>query len=596
MIGFPAPFVSPSLSLSFSMMRLPLRTACAVLSVVAAISAQNPCMDPNLGTPLGLTDDSVSAPMPLGFTFNFPGGTAVTDIVVDSNGRILPNGGTTDLSESVNDLLSNTASICPLWDDLNPASTSADDVYFYTNNLDTAVITWKDMVQYGQTHQFTFQAVLKADHSITFTYDNRMQMQDALVGMSPGGGASDPGASDLSAAVTMPIDTGMDATCYELWTSGFDLGGTSTQFLDNGVGGYIVIGMTCGFATASEFGSSCDTTTVAIDWLPDGVGGYNVLPSSTTFDSNIGGTVAHTDDSIRTASLGFQFPMPDGTMVTDVDVDSNGRILQVGTDTADFTASISELTGQSGGLIAPFWTDWNVNAGGSIHFWTDGMTQANFTWNGVHQYQGTEPMTMQAQLRVDGSWTVIYVDTANFNVATTIQRPLLIGCTEGPLPTFVDPGETDLSAVSMTPIVTNGNPTQYEFFDQTIPEPYDLQSQLPPRLTYVTRPVLGQSFDLQLDNVPMGASSVQMLIGFFNLNLDLRILGVPCNLYSSINFPALPMQWSQGQSSASFSLTITPNTPSTVGLPLVMQAAMVNFGANPFNVELTNAVIAETGY
>src|SRR5262245_3298177 len=67
-----------------------------------------------------LTDDSLSQPLPLGFSMPFPtGGT--TTIIVGSNGYLYPHGGT-DVAfiPTVTTLLAGSARLCALWMDLNP--------------------------------------------------------------------------------------------------------------------------------------------------------------------------------------------------------------------------------------------------------------------------------------------------------------------------------------------------------------------------------------------------------------------------------------------------------------------------------------------
>ncbi|MBI5850184.1 MAG: hypothetical protein HZB39_03985, partial [Planctomycetes bacterium] len=59
-----------------------------VLTFVApAVAQSSPCFEPNLGTDLLLSDDSVSPRQSLGFSFPFAGGN-VTTIAVSSNGFV----------------------------------------------------------------------------------------------------------------------------------------------------------------------------------------------------------------------------------------------------------------------------------------------------------------------------------------------------------------------------------------------------------------------------------------------------------------------------------------------------------------------------
>ena len=60
----------------------------ASAAATASLLAQSaPCFDSNLGTNLGLTDDSVSFNRPLGFAFPGPGGN-YTSVDISSNGFV----------------------------------------------------------------------------------------------------------------------------------------------------------------------------------------------------------------------------------------------------------------------------------------------------------------------------------------------------------------------------------------------------------------------------------------------------------------------------------------------------------------------------
>jgi hypothetical protein len=173
------------------------------------------------GASLGLTDDSLSGPLALGFPFTFPGGQTSGDIEVDSNGRILiPGTDTTDLSPSVSELLTETWPVlAPFWTDLNPAS--GGDVRF---NVATGVptVTWVGVPQYATSTAHTFQVQLYPGNAFRFSYLDTASFDPTadslLVGISGGNGAPDPGETDFSAA--LPISTAAGTVAYEFFDGG----------------------------------------------------------------------------------------------------------------------------------------------------------------------------------------------------------------------------------------------------------------------------------------------------------------------------------------------------------------------------------------
>ncbi|MCA8943713.1 MAG: hypothetical protein KDB80_14215, partial [Planctomycetes bacterium] len=277
-------------------------------------------------------------------------------------------------------------------------------------------------------------------------------------------------------------------------------------------------------------------------------------------------------------------------------VDSNGRLIVGGL--SDASPTRTEFFGAAGGVIAPAWGDFDVTnpaSTGTIMFATNNVDYATITWNGVAQFQGSVPLTFQIQLfganhaTNPNGWTVVYEDMGALDVGLGFgQGNWIVGCTQGG--GTGDPGEVDMTAL---PASSSGNPTVYEFFAHSVPEVWDLGPTTTPglELSFSSLPVIGTTFDLMLDNIPANTTQVWMLIGFRNLDLDLRILGIPCHLYSSVNFPAQPMAWMPGALTATYSLPIS----GMPGIPLVMQGVVANIGANPLNLEFSNAVEGRTG-
>lgn len=126
-------------------------------------------------TGLTLTDNGVSPSQQLGFTFNYAG-RAYTNLYVGANGILgfvslnLSASGNADMPVSATP----NATLCPLWDDLNPASSG--QIWFGTTGTApnrSAVVTWVDVphkVTTGGQTRFTFQAILYENQNIRFQY------------------------------------------------------------------------------------------------------------------------------------------------------------------------------------------------------------------------------------------------------------------------------------------------------------------------------------------------------------------------------------------------------------------------------------------
>lgn len=555
------------------MQSTPLARCLGVAAILAATATAQVQYETNLGTGQGAGDDTIAAGLALGFNFAFPDGTIVSTIDVDSNGRILlPGGDTSDFSESVGELLSGTSSICPTWDDLNFNGT-ADDLYF--NALPgKAVITWHDVAQIGSSVLFTVQAQLFPDGRIVLIYDPRVPNDDPIVGVSSGNGAADPGEVDISsnyASNGVPV-------IYEDFSNDFDLTGKAVQFIPDGNGGYVVVttdlyaGIRAGRPGTIEHG---------LTFVPDGAGGYNVAigaPFDTTFTSGTALTLA--DDGLTGAlPLGFSFTFPGGTPTTDIEVDSNGRIILPGSDTSDYTESVAELLSDAAS-ICPFWNDMNPTMGGMVWFHT-GPGGASVTWDRVPQYQQTVPTTFQARLLPSGVVHFVYLDSSTY-----VQTDAIVGLSAGNGVT--DPGEVDLSG----PSASAGAPIVYEFFDVANSEVFDLVAPIaPPVLVATSVPVLGTSLDLDITSAPAGTLAHFYLLGLpvlqdlasFGIGLDGSLLLSDGLLFTTATAAGTPL-----------SIPV-PNDPNLTGVSIEVQGATVSPGYNPLGLAFTGSLTATIG-
>ncbi|MEO0574002.1 MAG: carboxypeptidase-like regulatory domain-containing protein [Pseudomonadota bacterium] len=173
------------------------------------------------GILLNLGDDD-SFELDLGFTFPFQGG-AYDTVFVNSNGNLTFGAGDTDFSESVAELLAGAPRIAALWDDLSP---NAGGRVIASSEADSFSVTFEDVPEFFAATTNTFTVTLSASGDVSIEY-GAIAATDGIVGVTEGGGAADPGETDLSAG-------GLSATgsVYELFEFGDnnDLGESTVDF------------------------------------------------------------------------------------------------------------------------------------------------------------------------------------------------------------------------------------------------------------------------------------------------------------------------------------------------------------------------------
>ena len=173
------------------------------------------------GIILSLGDDD-TVEVPLGFSFPFQG-DSYSSVWVNSNGSLTFGSGDTDFSESVGEFLSDQPRIAPLWDDLSPNQGGLISVEFDTGS---ATVVFDGVPQFLAGDDNTFMATMRADGSYTVEYGN-IDATDGLAGTTEGGGAADPGETDLSAGG--PYNKA--GTTYEHFSDGDnDLSGVTLEF------------------------------------------------------------------------------------------------------------------------------------------------------------------------------------------------------------------------------------------------------------------------------------------------------------------------------------------------------------------------------
>lgn len=568
-------------------MQQSLLTAAIAALLGTSLAAQNtpaPCWEPNLGTNLGLTDDSVAQGQALGFTFTGPGNVQVTSIDVSSNGFVWL-GSNTDPACCNGDPLTfvtDMARLAPLWMDLNPSQSG--NVYFNTfaatpTSLARAVVTWDGVPEYGGSQTFSVQLQILADGSFVFTYDGQVSNlgHDVLVGCTEGVTAT-ANTTDFSAITTSsPYVGGTNPTIFEVQQLLFDHAGRSFEFVPNGTGSYIVLDRGCVFASSQKFGRGCpqpavayelfpqstvDLSNTAIDFMNTGAG-YLAIPT-TGFFTGYAGAVTTGDDVVSGPfTLPFTFNFPGGS-TTGIDISSNGFVwLSTGNFDPRCCYGDPTLFVFDGPSIAALWQDLNPSQGGAIYYDVDpNNTEVHITWVGVPEYYNGGANTFQITLRSDGSFRLSWQTVVNQS------HDCLVGFSQGN--GAVDPGSMDLSASLPFTIGTGGTPVALG-------------------AAAGSRPALGTTFVMETSAIPAGSLAAFMAFGFASLlpGNDLGAFGAPgCSQHVSLD----ATQFFLLTGDPTPYLFPIPNGIWLIGVTLHAQALTLSPGINALGAATSNGL------
>jgi hypothetical protein len=546
-----------------------------LLSALAPSLMAQVCPNPTLGTVVGNGDDTMLTQQAIGFAFPFAGAT-YTDVHICTNGYFhLSNGGTpapggADGTATSAELASGSPRICALWSDHNLTVANGANVYINSTPA-KCTITWDRCVNYGGTTLFTFQAQLFPSGEIAFVYDanctNNSTFSAAyaagLVGVSPGGGATLPAASDLLAGGASP-----DNTLFEdfLAAMTFDMQSRSLQLIPTSPGWAFVCSPLSTCASATDYGTGCyanpDTfyeffaTAAAMDlsgrtitMLRQGTG-YVVLDSipGTYVPPSASAQVIVAGDDVVSAALPLSQPMPvAGGATNSIVVSSNGVVSLAGTGIGNaYTPTTAAFLGW-GETSVCCWHDYNntITGSGSVKFEQVG-TIAYVTWDGVISHTTTVPDTLQFQLDVvTGNVTIV------LQTLSGVGNAYLVGYSRGGA--SPDPGSADLSTVLANPLNVADSP-----FGLT--------------LAGNGRPFLGNaSFALNVSQVEPVAPLAFVFFGSTQApGIDLGFIGAPnCRAYSSADLGSLTLPVIGGSGSLPFGI---PNNPAFTGVTLTAQA------------------------
>ncbi len=172
------------------------------------------------GILLDLGDDDFEQ-VPLGFNFPFQG-SSYSSVFVNSNGSLTFGSGDTDFTESVSEFLNDQPRIAALWDDLSPNNGGEVSVEF---DAGSTTVNFVNVPEFFSTGSNSFSVTLDSNGDYSIDY-GAVSAGDGIVGTTPGGGAANPGETDLSAGGPYT----KAGTTYEQFTGDFDLDSTTVEF------------------------------------------------------------------------------------------------------------------------------------------------------------------------------------------------------------------------------------------------------------------------------------------------------------------------------------------------------------------------------
>jgi hypothetical protein len=557
-----------------------------VASAQGALEA--PCFISALGTPLHLGDDQVAPNNALGFTFPGPGGIAVQAIDISSNGFVwlASNSNAACCNGNITAFVSEQPRIAAMWTDLFPPGHG--DVFFNTLPASAgvparAIVTWNDVPEYATVHRQTFQLQMFEDGSFAIAFDERcsVDFHDALIGVTQGSSAI-ANIIDFSAiTVPSPHDSGGNPTVVELQNNVWDLAGRFFAFVPNGQGGYLVLDRPeCSFAAANAFGRGCPSPAIAFELFANGAidlsnlaieftplsGGAYVAAPTTGFFASYANNLSLGDDQVS-GPLSLPFAFTYGTTsTTAIATSSNGFVWLDSTQTSSrCCVGDPQLFAADAASIAALWMDLNPQSGGAVYFDVVGAAEAHVTWLNVPEYQSTGANTAQITLRSDGSFRLAWGAVANINHAA------LVGYSQGNATDV--PGPVDFSA---GPITTSagGRP-------------------LVLRPMANTRPVIGTTFTMDVDQIATNSTFGIFIIGRGSPGIDLTGIGMPaCTLHAALD---IVETFGLTQPVSIYTLQV-PVAPGLVGRVLYTQAATWTPGGNSRSLFTSNGLELRFGF
>ena len=326
-----------------------------------------------------------------------------------------------------------------------------------------------------------------------------------------------------------------------------------------------------GDASAYEF---FDGTTNVVDlsntgqtYLWTGTG-YVLIDGAGAIVAPTNAPTAFGDDDTQSVALPFGFPSAQG-IINDVFVCSNGYMSFENTTVADFSESVPEFLNQFNRL-AFLWDDLNPSAGGTINLEAVSASEFHITFTDVPEY-GTAAGLNNVQ--------VVLLDTGDIQVryGSCTLLDALVGLSTGNGAS--DPGATDFSDLGTIGPVS---------FNTGVGPFYPDVS-----LVADTRPILGSSWDLTVQDIPVYGLFGVNFFGLSNPALPLGFLGLPgCGLFADLGVVDGP--WFPIGGNYSYSFAVPATSTALLNFELFTQSAV--FGApNAFGAVTSNGVKGTVG-
>jgi hypothetical protein len=477
------------------------------------------------------------------------------------------------------------------------------------------VITWRNAVDFDDLLPAkTIQCQLHENGLCEFFYSgtsNVLGGAPATVGRSPGGGASDPGSSNLSAGPTTTGDT-----VYEQFATGtFDLAGYTVQFTPLLPGNGVSV-LPCPVGAHTAFGAGCygDSwyqlfAAAPAAWLALEGHSVTLQPTGSGYVAQFhpGGAAAfvpptaatdlpRSDDGEElldlTANAMPNLTVPGGSVST-LWVHMNGIVSTgPGNDDGAWNTPANDWVPTASFRNAPVtafwaWHDWDASdlTGNPVRWHYDSSLGTLYvTWDGVENWSNppaSNPGTFQFQFELaTGRVRLLWV-TVDQDTSSPYGSGHLVGYSPGG--PSADPGSLPIGFVGGTTTIDGYR----ALILRASPQPL-LVGGGSNAITYT------------VENVPDYAPPAQQRLGvlFFSVGavpgVDLDLVGAPgCQAYIASLDVALPIV---GSGSTTQAMTVTYPAPLFVGLTFYIQAVGLmpanSFpgGLNTFGVVTSNGI------
>ncbi len=177
-------------------------------------------------------DDDASIEVPLARQFKYQGKKR-SSVFVNSNGSLTFGAGDTGFEATPEAFLAGPARISPLWTDFDPTGALGNPGLILVDvDSKPATVSFVSVSEFFSADPNYFTAELRDNGNIGLKWGPTAR-GEALVGITKGGGASDPGPKDLSKKTLKPTGTSYEQFLYGVSTKGvsdFDLYFKSINF------------------------------------------------------------------------------------------------------------------------------------------------------------------------------------------------------------------------------------------------------------------------------------------------------------------------------------------------------------------------------